>query len=131
MKKRTLIMIAALLTVVVLSLASCGLISSLGGSSSGGDAGSFSGSYEAINGYPRVKVSFSGSKVTVSVGTRSMSGSYTAVAGDDGTTDVTFDFGDNTLPRCDIRTGTYPVSVGEQNGEEYMMIFGSRYNKTK
>ena len=128
MKKRTIPVIAVLLVALTLSLSSCSLISGLGGA--GGEATKVSGKYAAIDGTPVIKLDFSGSNVTVSVGTRSMTGKYTVKSSGD-SEEMVFDFADQTLPRCNIQTGSYPVSFGEQNGVEYMMIFGARYNKVK
>ena len=125
MKKRMIPAIAALLTLALLSLSSCGVIAGLG---AGGGA-DFSGEYKSISTSPLVAVRFIGASVTVSVGTRSISGSYTATEQGDGLYSVEFDFGDQTISRCPIRTGTYPVSFGSQNGVDYMLVFGSRYNK--
>ena len=112
----------------MLSLASCSLIPGLGGA--GGTTTEISGKYEAINGMPVIKLDFSGANVTASVGTRSMKGTYTVKTVGDGE-EIVFDFADQTLPRCNVQTGIYPVSFGEQNGVEYMMLFGQRYNKVK
>lgn len=129
MKKRIIPMIALLLSVVILSLASCSLIPNLGG---GDEKVTFDGTYEAIDGYPRVKLMLRKSgDATVMVGSKTMEGTYTAKLRDDGIYDVSFDFGEQTLPRCNIRTGSYPISVGEAEDGEYMMVFGSRFNKAK
>ena len=133
MKKRIIPMLALLLALVILSLASCSLLPTLGGGADSGDKkASFDGTYEAIDGYPKVKLMLRKSGgATVMVGSKTMEGSYTARLRDDGVYDMSFDFGEQTLPRCNIRTGTYPVTVGETDDGEYMMIFGSRFNKAK
>lgn len=122
--KNRLIASILLLLLAASVLSSCSIVTDMLG-----DAGVIAGEYEGIY-KPTVSLSFlPGGSVTVSVGTRSMQGSYKLETFDDGTASVYFDFGDQTLPRCSIHTGKYPVSFGEQKGIEYMLIFGKRYNK--
>ena len=130
MKKRILAAILMLLMLSVVSLSSCSVLSELGiGSADTGVSDTFSGKYESITISPKIVVTFNGNKVTVAVGSRSISGTYTVDTDEDGTQQVHFDFADQTLPRCPIRTGTYPISFGTQYDVDYMLVFGTRYNK--
>lgn len=130
MKKRILAAFVLLLMISVMSLSSCSVLPLVG--IGGADVGAsiyLSGKYESITVSPKVTVAFNGTKATVSVGSRSISGTYTVSTDEDGTQQVSFDFGDQTLPRCPIRTGTYPISFGTQYDVDYMLVFGARYNK--
>ena len=130
MKKRILAAFVLLLMISVMSLSSCSVLSNLGvGITDTADSTTFSGKYESITVSPKITVTFNGSRVSVATGSRSINGTYTVDTDEDGTQSVNFDFKDQTLPRCPIRTGTYPISFGTQYDVDYMLVFGTRYNK--
>jgi hypothetical protein len=58
-----------------------------------------------------------------------MKGSFTLRKSGEDTYEVVFDFGNSTTLIGGIGSGTYPISVGTQKGIDYILLFGTRYDK--
>ena len=93
------------------------------------DVPELSGTYLRVSGSPAPTLIFNGDDVEVKLGKRSMKGSYELRAVSNGGYEIEFDFGNSTTLIGGVGSGKYPISVGTHKGVEYLMLFGTRYDK--
>ena len=132
----SLVLLLSLMLVSLAGLTSCDIIEGvLGGSSAEGEGNSnagvlkLSGRYVRVIGNPAPEMTFDGNAVSVKMGRRNMSGTYEVRTTAEGTYEIVFDFGNSTTPIGGIGSGVYPFSIGTHKGIEYLMLFGSRFDK--
>ena len=133
----SLILLMSILILTVGVMSSCEIASEIIGSLKNdsideelsADLPELSGTYLRVSGFPTPYITFTGSKVEVKLGKRSMKGSFTLRKSGEDTYEVVFDFGNSTTLIGGIGSGTYPISVGTQKGIDYMLLFGTRYDK--
>ena len=131
----SIVLLLSLMLISVIGLTSCDIIESVLGSTSNqeGDEETsvleLSGRYVRVVGNPAPEVTFEGENVLVKMGRRNMSGTYAVRKTADDTYEIVFDFGNSTTPIGGIGSGVYPLSVGTHKGIEYLMLFGSRFDK--
>ena len=124
----------SIMLVTALSLSSCDMVEDMLGLSgeTGGDVGNvpeISGTYVRVTGTPAPEITFEGNSAFVKMGRRTMSGTYQIRELEDGVYEIKFDFGNSTTPIGGIGSGTYPFSAGNHKGVDYIMLFGSRFDK--
>ena len=132
----SLILLTSILLLSVMTFSSCAIVDKLLGSigetdseSSEVDVPELSGEYLRVSGSPTPTLSFSGEHVEVKLGKRSMKGSYEIRVTRDGGYEIKFDFGNSTTLIGGIGSGVYPISIGVHKGIDYLMLFGTRFDK--
>jgi hypothetical protein len=133
----SLILLMSILILTVGVMSSCDIASEIIGSLKddfideelSADLPELSGTYLRVSGFPTPYIIFTGSKVEVKLGKRSMKGSFTLRKSGEDTYEVVFDFGNSTTLIGGIGSGTYAISVGTQKGIDYILLFGTRYDK--
>ena len=132
----TLALMLALLLSSVMALCSCDAVNTLLGAVGNTDADieseeseiKLSGTYLRVVGSPCPEIAFDNGDVEVRLGKRSMTGTYEIREVNDGYA-IVFDFGNSNTLIGGVGSGTYPISFGTHKGIDYLMLFGTRYDK--
>ena len=131
-----LFLMLALLISSAVALTSCDVIDTLLGTGENENAGNstetdeieLSGTYLRVVGTPCPEITFDNGNAEIKLGKRSMSGTYKIYKSESGY-EIVFDFGSSTSLIGGVGSGTYPISVGTHKGIDYLMLFGTRYDK--